>query len=48
MEGVQGMTAQTAHRFVPPPAPKTPKAARTRQRLLELAGQLFIERGLDP
>jgi AcrR family transcriptional regulator len=31
--------------FVPPPAPKTPKSAGTRRRLLELAAELFIERG---
>jgi AcrR family transcriptional regulator len=38
--------APTAHRpFVPPPAPKTPKSARTRRRLLDLAAQLFVERG---
>jgi AcrR family transcriptional regulator len=39
------MSLQVGHRFVPPPAPKTPKAARTRGRLLEIAGRLFIERG---
>ncbi len=31
--------------FVPPPAPKTPKSAGTRRRLLDLAARLFIERG---
>jgi len=39
------MATQISHRFVPPPAPKTPKAARTRRRLLDIAGDLFIERG---
>lgn len=32
-------------RFVPPAPPKTAKAAVTRQRLLEAAGDLFIEHG---
>jgi AcrR family transcriptional regulator len=32
-------------RFVPPPPPRTPKSARTRQRLLDVAADLFIERG---
>jgi AcrR family transcriptional regulator len=31
--------------FVPPPPPKTPKSARTRRRLLDIAADLFIERG---
>jgi AcrR family transcriptional regulator len=31
--------------FVPPPAPKTPKSAGTRRRLLDVAAELFIERG---
>jgi AcrR family transcriptional regulator len=31
--------------FVPPPAPRTPKSARTRQLLLDAAAELFIERG---
>ena len=31
--------------FVPPPAPKTPKSAGTRRRLLDLAARLFIDRG---
>jgi AcrR family transcriptional regulator len=31
--------------FVPPPAPKTPKSAGTRRRLLDLAARLFVERG---
>jgi AcrR family transcriptional regulator len=36
----------TAHRqFVPPPPPRTPKSAGTRRRLIDLAAQLFIERG---
>jgi len=34
-------------RFVPPAPPRTPKAAATRRRLLELASSLFIERGYD-
>jgi AcrR family transcriptional regulator len=33
--------------FVPPPPPKTPKSAGTRQRLMDLAGQMFVERGYD-
>jgi AcrR family transcriptional regulator len=33
--------------FVPPPAPKTPKSAGTRRRLVDLAARLFIERGYD-
>jgi len=33
--------------FVPPPPPKTPKSAGTRGHLLELAAQLFIERGYE-
>lgn len=33
--------------FVPPPAPKTPKSAGTRRRLLDLAARLFVERGYD-
>jgi AcrR family transcriptional regulator len=32
-------------RFVPPPPPRTPKSAGTRRRLLDLAAELFIERG---
>ena len=32
-------------RFVPPAPPRTPKSAATRRRLLDLAAQLFIERG---
>ena len=37
---------QTARRpFVPPPAPKTTKSAGTRRRLLDVAAELFIERG---
>ena len=41
------MTTNTTARnaFVPPAAPRTPKARRTRERLLEVAGDLFIERG---
>lgn len=39
------MRVQVGHPFVPPPAPKTPKAARTRGRLVDIAGRLFIERG---
>jgi AcrR family transcriptional regulator len=40
------VTSHIGHRpFVPPPAPKTPKSAGTRRRLLDLAAQLFIERG---
>jgi AcrR family transcriptional regulator len=40
------VASQTGHRpFVPPPPPKTPKSAGTRRRLLDLAAQLFIERG---
>jgi AcrR family transcriptional regulator len=31
--------------FIPPPPPRTPKSADTRRRLLEIASQLFIERG---
>jgi AcrR family transcriptional regulator len=31
--------------FVPPPAPRTPKSAGTRKRLLDVAARLFIERG---
>jgi AcrR family transcriptional regulator len=31
--------------FVPPPAPKTPKSAGTRRRLVDLAARLFIDRG---
>jgi AcrR family transcriptional regulator len=31
--------------FVPPEPPRTPKSAGTRQRLLSVAGALFIERG---
>ncbi|MCX4091086.1 TetR/AcrR family transcriptional regulator [Nocardia sp. alder85J] len=39
-------TSGTARqRFTPPPPPRTPKAAGTRRRLLDLAAQLFIERG---
>jgi len=34
-----------ALRFVPPPPPRTPKSAGTRLRLLEVAAELFIERG---
>ena len=39
--------ATSARPFVPPPLPKTPKSAGTRQRLLDIASQLFIERGYD-
>ena len=39
---------ETAGRpFVPPPAPKTPKSAGTRRRLIDVAAQLFIERGYE-
>jgi AcrR family transcriptional regulator len=31
--------------FEPPPAPRTPKSAGTRKRLLDVAAHLFIERG---
>jgi AcrR family transcriptional regulator len=31
--------------FVPPPPPRTPKSAGTRKRLLDVAADLFIERG---
>ncbi len=41
-------TASTSHpRFVPPPAPRTPKAARTRELLIDVAAELFIERGYE-
>src|ERR1700722_8244578 len=33
--------------FVPPLPPKTPKSAGTRQRLLGVAAELFIERGYN-
>jgi len=33
--------------FVPPPPPRTPKSAGTRRRLLDVAAQLFIERGYN-
>ena len=44
------MTTSVASRpssrpFVPPPAPKTPKSAGTRRRLLGLAARLFTDRG---
>ena len=44
------MTTSVASRpssrpFVPPPAPKTPKSAGTRRRLLNLAARLFTDRG---
>jgi AcrR family transcriptional regulator len=44
------MTTHVASRassrpFVPPPAPKTPKSAGTRRRLLDLAARLFVDRG---
>ena len=44
------MTTSVASRpssrpFVPPPAPKTPKSAGTRRRLLNLAALLFTDRG---
>jgi AcrR family transcriptional regulator len=39
------VASHTAQRFVPPPPPKTPKSAGTRRRLLDVAAQLFIERG---
>jgi AcrR family transcriptional regulator len=40
-------TATTSARavFVPPEPPRTPKSAGTRQRLLDVAGELFVERG---
>ena len=34
-----------ASRFVPPSPPRTPKSAGTRRLLLDVAGDLFIERG---
>jgi AcrR family transcriptional regulator len=37
-------TARTA-KFVPPDPPKTPKSAATREHLLQVAGDLFMERG---
>jgi AcrR family transcriptional regulator len=40
-----GVVQRTARRFVPPEPPRTPKAARTRDRIQEAAWQLFIERG---
>jgi AcrR family transcriptional regulator len=33
--------------FVPPPAPRTPKSAGTRRRLLDISARLFIERGYN-
>ena len=33
------------HPFEPPPAPRTPKSAGTRKRIVEVAAHLFIERG---
>lgn len=40
------VTAYTQGRpFVPPEPPRTPKSSRTRRRLLDLAADLFIERG---
>jgi AcrR family transcriptional regulator len=38
---------RAGQRFVPPEPPRTPKSARTRQQLLDVAGELFIERGYD-
>ena len=32
-------------RFVPPPPPRTPKAAGTRRHLLDVAAEQFVERG---
>src|SRR3954453_14853536 len=37
--------ARTTRRFQPPAPPKTPKSARTRGRILELSGAMFVERG---
>lgn len=40
------VSTRTAHpRFVPPPPPRTPKSARTRKLLIDVAAELFIERG---
>jgi AcrR family transcriptional regulator len=36
-----------ARPFVPPPLPKTPKSAASRERLLYVAAQLFEERGYN-
>jgi len=45
---VSSVALSTASRpFVPPLPPKTPKSAGTRRRLLELAGQLFVEHGYE-
>jgi AcrR family transcriptional regulator len=33
--------------FVPPPPPRTPKAARTRELLIDTAAELFIRRGYE-
>ena len=42
---VTSATRLARQRFVPPAPPRTPKSAATRRRLLDLAAQLFIERG---
>jgi AcrR family transcriptional regulator len=43
---IPAVEIRTAHRpFVPPAPPRTPKSAGTRRRLLDLAAELFIERG---
>jgi len=40
--------ATATHRgFVPPPPPKTAKAAGTRRLLLDIAADLFLDRGFD-
>jgi AcrR family transcriptional regulator len=41
------MRTRETIRFVPAPPPKTPKSAGTRRRLLEVAAELFVERGYD-
>jgi len=38
---------QTRKPFVPPSPPRTPKSAGTRRRLIDVAAQLFIERGYN-
>ncbi|PJK18221.1 TetR/AcrR family transcriptional regulator [Mycolicibacterium goodii] len=35
----------SGHAYIPPPPPRSTKGAQTRQRLLDIAGQLFVARG---
>jgi AcrR family transcriptional regulator len=43
----KSLKTHRSHLFVPPPPPRTPKSARTRELLIDTAARLFIERGYN-